>query len=111
MESAAVCGVGMNLQNRWVRMSQMIPRAVFEELNVALFYKPLEGNPAKSARIAIIPVIIKKRVCVKLRLDWRKRQTPFLTLHSAGALIGSNLTTWSSACISSFGASRISQVR
>ena len=40
-----------------------------------------------------------------------KRQTPFLTLHPSGALIGSNIATCSAEPMSSFGASRINQAR
>lgn len=40
-----------------------------------------------------------------------KRQTPFFTLHSSGALTGNNLAICSSAPKFSFGASCISQVR
>ena len=54
-------GVRLNPANRWVRMSQLIPWAVFEERYAALFRNPREGKPAKSARMAIDSLIIKKR--------------------------------------------------
>ncbi|MGI6725970.1 MAG: transposase [Christensenellales bacterium] len=47
--------------NRWVRMSQLIPWAVFVERYAALFSNPREVKPAKSARMAINSLIIKKR--------------------------------------------------
>ena len=46
--------------DRWVRMSRLIPWAVFEERYSALFPNPREGKPAKSARMAIGALIIKK---------------------------------------------------
>ncbi len=54
-------GVRLDPANRCVRMSQMIPWAVFEERYAALFPNPREGKPAKSARVAIASIIIKKR--------------------------------------------------
>ena len=54
-------GVKLNPVNRWVCMSQMIPWAAFEERYAALFPNPREGKPAKSARMAIASIIIKKR--------------------------------------------------
>jgi len=54
-------GVRLNPANRWVRMSRLIPWAVFEERYAALFPNPREGKPAKSARMAIGALIIKKR--------------------------------------------------
>jgi len=44
-----------------VRMSRLIPWAVFEERYAALFPNPREGKPAKSARMAIGALIITKR--------------------------------------------------
>ena len=54
-------GVRLNPENRWVRMSRLIPWAVFETQYAALFTNPREGKPAKSARMAIGALIIKKR--------------------------------------------------
>ena len=54
-------GVRLNPANRWVRMSQLISWAVFEERYAALFPNPREGKPAKSARMTIGSLIIKKR--------------------------------------------------
>jgi IS5 family transposase len=54
-------GVMLNPENRWVRMSELIPWEVFEERYAALFSNPREGKPAKSARMAIGSLIIKKR--------------------------------------------------
>lgn len=54
-------GVRLNPANRWVRMSQLIPWAVFEERYAAVFPNSREGKPAKSARMAIASIIIKKR--------------------------------------------------
>ena len=54
-------GVRLNPENRWVRMSRLIPWAVFEAQYAALFPNPREGKPAKSARVAIGSLIIKKR--------------------------------------------------
>ena len=66
-----------------------------------------------SAQKGTYPTHVYKRLfTLKLKaVDESKRQTPLLTLHSAGALIGSNLATWSSARISRLRASCISQVR
>ena len=54
-------GVRLNPENRWVRMSRLIPWAVFETQYAAFFTNPREGKPAKSARMAIGALIIKKR--------------------------------------------------
>lgn len=54
-------GFRLNSENRWDRMSRMIPWAVFEAHYAALFTNPQEGKPAKSARVAIVALIIKKR--------------------------------------------------
>ena len=54
-------GVRLDPENRWVRMSGLIPWEVFEERYAALFSNPREGKPAKSARMAIGSLIIKKR--------------------------------------------------
>ena len=54
-------GVRLNPGNRWVRMSKLIPWEVIEERYATLFSNPREGKPAKSARVAIGALIIKKR--------------------------------------------------
>ena len=54
-------GVRLDPTNRWVKMSKLIPWEAFEEQYAALFSNPREGKPAKSARMAIGALIIKKR--------------------------------------------------
>ena len=54
-------GVCLDPTNRWVKMSKLIPWEAFEEQYAALFSNPREGKPAKSARMAIGALIIKKR--------------------------------------------------
>ena len=54
-------GVRLDPTNRWVKMSKLIPWEAFEEQYAALFNNPREGKPAKSARMAIGALIIKKR--------------------------------------------------
>ena len=54
-------GVRLDPTNRWVKMSKLIPWETFEEQYAALFPNPREGKPAKSARMAVGALIIKKR--------------------------------------------------
>ena len=54
-------GVRLDPENRWIRMSKLIPWEIFEERYASLFSNPSEGKPAKSARTAIGALIIKKR--------------------------------------------------
>ena len=54
-------GVRLDPGNKWIRMSKLIPWEEFEEQYAALFSNPKEGKPAKSARIAIGTIVIKKR--------------------------------------------------
>ena len=54
-------GVRLDPGNKWVKMARLIPWEEFEEQYAALFSNPKEGKPAKSARIAIGTIVIKKR--------------------------------------------------
>ena len=54
-------GVRLDPENRWIRMSKLIPWEIFEERYASLFSNPSEGKPAKSARTAIGALLIKKR--------------------------------------------------
>jgi hypothetical protein len=54
-------GVRLDPANKWVRISKLIPWEDFEEQYAALFTNPLEGKPAKPARVAIGSMVIKKR--------------------------------------------------
>ena len=54
-------GVRLDPGNKWVKMARLIPWEEFEEQYAALFPNPKEGKPAKSARMAIGTIVIKKR--------------------------------------------------
>src|SRR5664280_2422685 len=46
-------------QNRWVKLSGMIPWDLIEEKYSLTFDNPIKGKPAKSCRMAIGSLIIK----------------------------------------------------
>ena len=54
-------GMRLDPQNKWVRMSQLVPWEGFEERYAVRFANPHTGNPAKPARMAIASLIIKQR--------------------------------------------------
>jgi len=55
-------GVKLNPQNRWIKMSQLIPWDVIEERYSKNFEKSKTGNPAKPARMALGAHIIKEKL-------------------------------------------------
>lgn len=54
-------GVRLDPGNKWIQISKLIPWEDFEEQYAAQFTNPSEGKPAKSARMAIGSIVIKKR--------------------------------------------------
>lgn len=54
-------GVRLDPSNKWIQISKLIPWEDFEEQYAAQFTNPSEGKPAKSARMAIGSIVIKKR--------------------------------------------------
>ena len=54
-------GVRLDPDNKWIQISKLIPWEDFEEQYAAQFTNPSEGKPAKSARMAIGSIVIKKR--------------------------------------------------
>ena len=55
-------GAQLSSENRWVKMSQIIPWARLEGRYHQTFANPKVGNPAKACRMAIGSLIIKERL-------------------------------------------------
>jgi IS5 family transposase len=55
-------GVTLNPNNRWIKMSELIPWDIFEEKYSKNFEKAKTGKPAKPARMALGAHIIKERL-------------------------------------------------
>ena len=55
-------GARLNSENRWVKLSQIIPWSRLEGRYHQTFANPKVGNPAKSCRMAIGSLIIKERM-------------------------------------------------
>lgn len=57
-------GGKLNGNNRWVRLAEMIPWELVEEIYAKNFTSSDRGAPAKSARLAFGALIIKERLGV-----------------------------------------------
>lgn len=55
-------GVRLNPENRWVKLSALIPWDEIEALYEQTFANPKHGNPAKSCKMAIGSLIIKEKM-------------------------------------------------
>jgi hypothetical protein len=55
-------GARLSLENRWVKLAQIIPWSHLEDRYYRTFANPKIGNPAKSCRMAIGSLIIKERL-------------------------------------------------
>ena len=55
-------GTRLDVENRWVKLSQIMPWRKIEEKYSKTFANPGVGNPAKSCRMAIGSLIIKERM-------------------------------------------------